>query len=75
MRCVWCHDEQRVIYGTVLSGCMCARDNVCDILGANGAYAYKCKYTFRGAISASSFHLHYFTSYFDIIYFEIHHIA
>ena len=54
---------------------MCARDNVCDILGANGAYAYKCKDTFRGAISASSFHLHYFTSYFDIIYFEIHHIA
>ena len=54
---------------------MCARENVGDILRANGAYAYKCSDTFRGAISASSFHLHYFTSNFDIIYFEIHHIA
>ena len=66
MRCVWCLDGQRTIYSTVLSGCMCACEDVCDIRLANRADAYQCYDTFRGAISALvqvSFHVHYFASY------------
>ena len=53
MRCVWCLDGQRTIYSTVLSGCMCACEDVCVIRRANRADAYQCYDTFRGAISAS----------------------
>ena len=78
MRFAGCHDGERIIYSTVLSGCMCTCENVCGIRRANGAYAYQCYDTFRGAISASYtsfFHMHYFASYFDITYLDIHHIA
>ena len=53
MRCVCCRDGQIIIYSTVLSGCMCACEDVCDIRGANRADAFQCYDTFRGAISAS----------------------
>ena len=36
---------------TVLSGCLCACENVCDIR-ENGAYACQCSDTFCGAISS-----------------------
>jgi len=47
------HDGQRIVYSTVLSGCMCACEHVCGIRCANGAYAYQCYDTFRGAMSTS----------------------
>ena len=35
------HDGQRIVYSSLLSGCMCACENVCDIRRANDAHAYK----------------------------------
>ena len=37
---------------TILSGCMFAYENVCDIR-AIGAYTYQCSDSFRGAISVT----------------------
>ena len=79
MRFAGCHDGQRIIYSTVLSGCMCTRENVCGIRRANGAYIY-INVTILSAVRSRpltqvSFHMHYFASYFDITYLDIHHIA
>ena len=52
---------------TVLSGCMFACENVCDIR-ANGGYAYQCWDSFRGAISAP------YTSFVSCALFY-HHIV
>ena len=52
---------------TVLSGCMSACENVCDIR-ANGAYAYQCWDSFLGAISAP------YTSFVSCAFFY-HHIV
>ena len=49
---------------TVLSGCMSACENVCDIR-ANGAYAYQCWDSFLGAISVP------YTSFVSCAFFTI----
>ena len=36
------HDGQRIVYSSLLSRCMCACKNVCDIRRANDAHSYKC---------------------------------
>ena len=63
MRCVWCLDGQRIIYSTVLSGCMCACEDVCDIRRANGADVMILSAVRSRPLVHVSFHVHYFASY------------
>ena len=64
MRCVWCLDGQITIYSTVLSGCMCACEEVCDIRRANRAINVMILSAVRSRpLVQVSFHMHYFASY------------
>ena len=79
MRCVCCRDGQRIIYSTVLSGCMCACEDVC-VSYAGRMVLMHINVMILSAVRSRplvhvSFHVHYFASYFDITKFEIHHKA